>query len=241
MQLRSMTAAILLGAALLATPAFAQTAGNKGPAEIPANRDAPFSLPGEATPMPPLKIDSSTLSRGPLALDPAAALASMGTETLNKDGSTESKAASEGLRAILEKEMKGSDTATTDRIVVGPDDRKQITDASEYPSRIVGWLWSQAQDDSWSTCSATLIGPYTVVTAAHCVYVHEKDGWVKQLVFPLGSCEKGESPKAERTNSPRAPSCTPCSAPRQHSWYRAAAWRSPRTRSTAQRSCRAAA
>ena len=87
-------------------PAFAQTAGNAGPAEIPATRDAPFSLPGEATPTPPLQIDSSTLSRGPAALDPAAALDSMGTETLNATARTESKPASEGLRAIIEQETK---------------------------------------------------------------------------------------------------------------------------------------
>ena len=85
-----MTTAILVGAALVATPVMAQTAGNAGPAEIPAQRDAPFSLPGDATPAAPLKIDSSTLSRGPAALDPAAALDSMGTETLSKDGSVES-------------------------------------------------------------------------------------------------------------------------------------------------------
>ena len=63
-----MTTAILLSAALVATPAFAQTAGNQGPAEIPATRDAPFQLPGDAQPMPPLQIDSSTLSRGLAAL-----------------------------------------------------------------------------------------------------------------------------------------------------------------------------
>ena len=103
MHLRSISTAIVLTAALSAAPAFAQTAGNAGPAEVPANRDAPFTLPGDATPTPPLKIDASTLSRGPAALDPAAALESMGTETLNKDGTTESKAASEGMRAILEK------------------------------------------------------------------------------------------------------------------------------------------
>ena len=183
MQFRSMTTAILLSAALVATPAFAQTAGNQGPAEIPATRDAPFQLPGDAQPMPPLQIDSSTLSRGLAALDPAAALESMGTETLNRDGSTESKPASEGMRAILEQEMKGSEAASTDRIVVGEDDRVQITDASGYPERIVGWLWSQASDDSWSTCTGTLIGPNTVITAAHCVYVHEKGGWVKSLIF----------------------------------------------------------
>ncbi|MBN9346137.1 MAG: hypothetical protein J0I48_08040, partial [Devosia sp.] len=65
MQFRTLTTAILLGVALAATPAFAQTAGNAGPAEIPATRDAPFQLPGDAKATPPLQIDSSTLSRGP--------------------------------------------------------------------------------------------------------------------------------------------------------------------------------
>lgn len=194
MQLRTMTTAILFGAALAATPVMAQTAGNAGPAEIPAQRDAPFSLPGDATATPPLQIDSSTLSRGPAALDPAAALDSMGTETLSRDGTVESKPASEGLRAILEQEMKGSETASSDRVVGGTDDRQQITDASGYPDRVVGWLWSQAQDDSWSTCSATLIGPFTVVTAAHCVYVHEKDGWIKAMTFIPGITDPESAP-----------------------------------------------
>ncbi|MEO6013540.1 MAG: serine protease [Devosia sp.] len=194
MHLRTMTTAILLSAALVATPAFAQTSGSKGPAEVPANRDAPFTLPGDAKPMPPLQIDASTLSRGPLALDPAAALDSMGTETLNRDGTTSSAAASEGLRAILEKEMKGSEAAVTERIVDATDDRVQITDAADYPARIVGWLWSQAQDDSWSTCSATLIGPYTVLTAAHCVYIHDKKGWVKSMTFLPGVTDPESAP-----------------------------------------------
>ena len=194
MHFRKLTIAILLGTAFAAGPAFAQTAGNPGPAEIPATRDAPFSLPGEASPTPPLQVDSSTLSRGPLALDPAAALDSMGTETLNNDGTTESKPASEGLRAILEQEMKGSESATTDRIVGGTDDRMQITDASGYPDRIVGWLWSQASDDTWSTCTATLIGPSTLVTAAHCVFIHEKNGWIKDMVWIPGITDPESAP-----------------------------------------------
>jgi hypothetical protein len=50
MHLRSISTAILLTAALSAAPAFAQTAGNAGPADIPANRDAPFSLPATQRP-----------------------------------------------------------------------------------------------------------------------------------------------------------------------------------------------
>ena len=45
------------------------------------------------------------LSRGPLALDPAAAADSMGTVTLSRDGAVSEQPASEGLRAILEQAM----------------------------------------------------------------------------------------------------------------------------------------
>lgn len=193
MHLRAMTTAFLIGAALAATPVFAQTAGNTGPADIPATRAAPFALPGEATPTPPLKINSSTLSRGPLALAPGAAAESMGTETLYNDGTTESKPASDAIRAFFTG-TAGSETAPVQRIVGGTDDRTQITDASGYPERIVGWLWTQAQDDSWSTCSATLIGPYTVVTAAHCVYVQDKGGWVKDALFLPGLTDPESAP-----------------------------------------------
>lgn len=189
-----MTTAILFGAALVATPVLAETAGNKGPAEVPATRDAPFSLPGEFAPTPALKFDPSALGRGPIGLDPAAAVESMGTETLNRDGSTESKEASEGMRAVIESQVKGSETAAEQRVIIGEDDRVQITDASDYPSRVIGWLWSQGQDDSWSTCSAALIGPYTVLTAAHCVYQHDNGGWIKQLVFLPGLTDPESAP-----------------------------------------------
>jgi glutamyl endopeptidase len=192
MQFRTMTA-ILVGAALVVTPAFAQTAGNTGPAEKPALRGAPATLP-DAAPMAPLKIDASALSRGPLGLDPAAALESLGTETLNSDGSTESKPASEGVRGAIESAMQGSEQAMTDRVVVGPEDRQQVMEATDYPTYDVGLLFMQAQDDSWSTCSGTVIGRFTVLTAAHCVYVHDKGGWVKNIMFAPGMTDPEQTP-----------------------------------------------
>jgi V8-like Glu-specific endopeptidase len=195
MQLRILTTALLLGAAVASTPVLAQTSpGNAGPAEIPATRGAPTEIPAGATASPLGKVDASATSRGAAALDPAGAVESFGTETLNRDGSTDSTPASEGLRAILEQSVAGSEPASTDRVVVGPDDREQITDASGYPDRVVGWLFSQAQDDSWSTCTATLIGPYTVLTAAHCVYIHEKGGWIKDVLFLPGLTNPDSAP-----------------------------------------------
>ena len=99
---------LMVAAALAATPVLAQgiTAGNKGPAEIPANRDAPFSLPGNATPMPTPKVDASTV-RDVFGLDPAQALASLGTVSFSKDGEVTETDASDAMRAAFELETKG--------------------------------------------------------------------------------------------------------------------------------------
>jgi hypothetical protein len=131
MQTRAMTSIplLLLGAALLAGPAFAAdaVAGAKGSADTGASRDAPFVLPGNPMPRVLPTVDATTLSRGPLALDPAAALDSMGTVTLARDGSVTEQPASSGMRAILEEEMKGSGKSAPGAAVIGEDDRAQIT------------------------------------------------------------------------------------------------------------------
>ncbi|MDO8359216.1 MAG: serine protease [Devosia sp.] len=199
MHMRSLTtiSALMLGVALVATPAFAagSTAGSKGSGPVAVNRDAPLSLPAGVTPKPVPKVDASTLSRGNLGEDPAAALASMGTVTLSRDGSVAETPASEGMRAILEQEMQGSNPSmTTDRVVDATDDRVQITDSSGYPSAVIGWLWAQDQKGNWSTCTATLIGPKTVITAAHCVYDHDTGGWVQAMSFLPGMTDAESAP-----------------------------------------------
>ena len=99
---------LMVGAALAATPVLAQavTAGNQGPAEVPANRDAPFSLPGNASPMPTTKVDAATV-RDIFGMDPAQALDSLGTVSFSKDGDVTETEASDALRAAFETETKG--------------------------------------------------------------------------------------------------------------------------------------
>lgn len=70
--------------------------------------------------------------------------------------------------------------------VHGPDDRVQITNTADYPWRTQCSLSMTAQDGSGWIGSGTLIGPRTVLTAAHCVYIKNsgiagRDGWMRQI------------------------------------------------------------
>lgn len=100
---------LMIGAALAASPVLAQalTAGNQGPADIPANRDAPLTLPGTLNPMPTPKVDAST-TRDIFAMDPAQALASLGTVSLDRTGDVTETEASEALRTAFENQVRGN-------------------------------------------------------------------------------------------------------------------------------------
>jgi len=100
---------LMVGAALAATPVLAQavTSGNKGPADLPVNRGAPLTLPGTLTPMPTPKVDAST-TRDIFSLDPAQALDSLGTVSIDRGGEVSETPASDALRAIFDAAIKGN-------------------------------------------------------------------------------------------------------------------------------------
>jgi hypothetical protein len=100
---------LVVSAVLAASPALAQalTAGNRGPADVPANRDAPLTLPANVEPMPTPKVDAAT-TRDIFAMDPAQALDSLGTVTLSNGGDVTETPASDALRSAFETAMKGN-------------------------------------------------------------------------------------------------------------------------------------
>ena len=54
-------------------------------------------------------------------------------------------------------------------VVIGNDDRKEITDTKQAPSKWVGKLHATTQSGGSSYCTASLISKDTVITAGHCV------------------------------------------------------------------------
>jgi V8-like Glu-specific endopeptidase len=70
--------------------------------------------------------------------------------------------------------------------VHGPDDRVQIVDTSAYPWRVHASLAIVARDNSHWIGTGWFIGPHTLITAGHVVYIKGsgvpgRDGWVKSI------------------------------------------------------------
>jgi V8-like Glu-specific endopeptidase len=83
------------------------------------------------------------------------------------------------------------------RAVIGPDDRLLVRDTRDYPYRCICSLHATAADGSHWTGTGWLCGPRTLLTAGHCVYVHDRGGWARQIevipgrqggLWPFGSC-----------------------------------------------------
>ncbi|WP_077490386.1 trypsin-like serine peptidase [Sinomonas mesophila] len=70
--------------------------------------------------------------------------------------------------------------------VHGPDDRVQISPANTYPWRVHASLLITAADNSLWIGTGWFIGPHTLITAGHVVFIKNsgvpgRDGWVKKI------------------------------------------------------------
>jgi len=78
----------------------------------------------------------------------------------------------------------GTDVA---EVVFGADDRVRVFNTRAYPWRTICRLEITAANGQTFGCSGAMIGPRTVLTNGHCVYMHDKGGWVKQIRVIPGS------------------------------------------------------
>jgi len=200
----ALLAVFALGLGSAALPALAQSSPEfSGTDDVEIDRAIGQQLPpGRARPLP--RIDPTERSRGPLGLDPSELDAALGTTTRSSDGTTKTETAPQALRSAFEAEKSalaalGAPAPEASRVVVGTDDRVRIGDATAFPFRAIGWLRTQSPSDpdSWFTCSATLIGPRTLITAAHCIYDHDDGGWANQILFNPGANEPNFAPFGE--------------------------------------------
>ncbi|TIW78148.1 MAG: trypsin-like serine protease, partial [Mesorhizobium sp.] len=133
--------------------------------------------------------------------DEKAAVKSYGIIGRSADGKEIKIEPSEALREIIIKELnapangaEGGPRKTEDpdlgegeagRQVFGTDDREQVKNTKTYPLSAIGYLEAKSKT-GYGSCSATLIGPRTVLTAAHCLYSHEDKDWLSDYLFVPG-------------------------------------------------------
>ncbi|HET9530914.1 MAG TPA: serine protease [Blastocatellia bacterium] len=66
-------------------------------------------------------------------------------------------------------------------VVIGDDDRKAVPDATQSPWRHICALRIRTKTNKDYVGTGWLIGPRTIMTAGHCVYMHDHGGWAKSI------------------------------------------------------------
>lgn len=81
-------------------------------------------------------------------------------------------------RALVRSQTEG---ASILEVVIGADDRTEIVKTREYPWRCICSLKITAADGSSWIGTAWFVSPRVLLTAGHCVYIHDRGGWVKRI------------------------------------------------------------
>ena len=191
-------ASVAFGGLLMSGAAFAQSSSFEGTGELPRSMPGGVEIPRNATAIPLPKVDPDEVGRD-LILDPEKQRESFGTISRSRSGEEKRSGPSEEvLRALDGAAVEGVDPAfgeSSERQVFGDDDRVQITDSSQYPFRTFGFLFGKSPSgDGYGVCSAALIGPRTVLTAAHCLYDHDNGGWLDEIMFAPGLLSMENAP-----------------------------------------------
>lgn len=66
-------------------------------------------------------------------------------------------------------------------VVIGPDNRIRVQNTAVYPWRAICALRIQAANGARFIGTGWLVSPRTVITAGHCVYMHDAGGWARSI------------------------------------------------------------
>jgi glutamyl endopeptidase len=78
-------------------------------------------------------------------------------------------------------ELEPSAAKAITEVIIGTDDRTRILNTTIYPWRAICALRITAQNNSQWIGTGWLVSPRTVITAGHCVYMHDQGGWAKRI------------------------------------------------------------
>jgi V8-like Glu-specific endopeptidase len=66
-------------------------------------------------------------------------------------------------------------------VIIGQDNRVRINPTTSYPWRAICGLKITAKNGSKWIGTGWLVSPRTVITAGHCVFMHDQGGWAKSI------------------------------------------------------------
>ncbi len=97
-------------------------------------------------------------------------------ETTQDKPSSESGAEmSEELTALI------NEAAATMEVIIGTDDRKRVENTSSNPWRRICALRITFPSGQTYRGTGFFVGPRAVITAGHCVYLHNQGGWARKV------------------------------------------------------------
>lgn len=84
---------------------------------------------------------------------------------------------------------------STHEVIIGKDDRVRVGNTRAYPWRCICQLTIELKTGHMAVGTGWLVGPRTVITAGHCVYMHDYGGWAKQITVRPG--RNGSNPSSD--------------------------------------------
>ena len=81
---------------------------------------------------------------------------------------------------------KTEEDELADEVVIGTDDRRRITNTGSYPWSATVSLRIATRTGKTYIGTGWFIGPRTIMTAGHCVYLHNEGGWARSITVMPG-------------------------------------------------------
>lgn len=123
-----------------------------------------------------------------------------GSMGMDGGGITPAAAAESAPRDALLGSYDAPETMMKPEVIIGTDDRVRVTATTSFPWRAICALRITAANGQRFIGTGWLVSPRTVITAGHCVFMHNEGGWARSIEVipglndasrPYGSASSG--------------------------------------------------